>query len=144
MRSLAASALVITMMTTAACTSRVHAVDMTEVEKVASTARADIDELAGLVGTDPEVLQDVIGDCTPGRDNSGSTLDYAVRVQVTEGAYARLESKIADRFAAEGWTVEPSPSSNRVRLPRGSATIGATIVPEKGFAVVSGPSGCVD
>jgi hypothetical protein len=143
MRSLAAAAVVIVMMTAAACTSKENTVDMTEVEKVAASARADIDELAGLVGTDPEVVQDVIGDCIPGQDNSGLTLDYAVRVQVTDGASARLESEIADRFAAEGWTVKHDTSSNRVRFQRGSATIGATVFAEKGFAVASGSGGCV-
>jgi hypothetical protein len=141
--ALAATILVIAAMTVSACTSTENTVHTTEVEKVAAEARADIDELAGLVGTDPEVLQDVIGDCIPGQDNSGLTLDYAVRVQITDGAYARLESEIADRFAAEGWTVKHDTSSNRVRFQRGSATIGATVFAERGFAVASGSGGCV-
>jgi hypothetical protein len=73
-------------------------------------------------------------------------LSYGVQVQVevTGDALARLESDIADCFAADGWDVKPSVSSNRVRFQRGSTTIGATIAPEKGLAVVSGSGGCVE
>jgi hypothetical protein len=141
--ALATTILVIAAMTVSACTGKENTVDMTNAEKVAVQARSAIDELAALVGSNPEVLDDTLTDCTPGDRDSGKILSYGVRVQVTDGAFTRLESEIADRFAAEDWTVKPSPSSNRVRFQRGSATIGATIAPEKGFAVVSGSGGCV-
>lgn len=93
-----------------------------------------------LVGTEPDVEQDVITDCVPGDKHSGRTLDYAVRVKIDADAFERLDTEIAARYDADGWTVKHDTGSNRVRFQQGSATVFA----DKGFAVVSGSGGCVE
>lgn len=117
--------------------------ELKKAESVAAKARTDIDSLGAMVGSGAEVEDDTLTDCVPGDRQSGKMLSYGVRVQVTNDALDRLGTEVADRLEGEGWTVNREISSNRVRFQRGSSTIGATIFPDKGFAIVSGSGGCV-
>lgn len=144
MRRLFAAAVLISMAALAACGDKEdEMVDQERVESVAAEARASIDKLAALVGSRPQVQDDVMTDCVPGDRESGTMLSYGVKVSITDDALDRLSSEIADSFEGDGWTVKRETYSNRVRFQRGNATIGATIFPGRGFAVVSGSGGCV-
>lgn len=116
--------------------------DGRSIDTVAQETRAFIDDLAAAVGTDPEVRQDTITDCVPGRRDSGKDLIYIVHVTVDGTAIDRLRTQIADRFEADGWVVKRDADAS-VRFQRGSSTIGATIFPDQGLAAVSGSGGCV-
>jgi len=117
-------------------------------EARAAEARTYVDDLAARVGTDPEVVQDELGDCVPGQEDSGIDLSYAVHVTVDDTAAERLRGEIADHFAAEGWDVKPDPADPAkdevsVRFAKGPFTMGANISTTAGRAAVSGTGGCV-
>jgi hypothetical protein len=131
------------LMSTTGCGPQEDDMDDKTIEAAAAQARADIDALAALLGTSPEVRQDVISDCIPGNDTSGKTLDYAVRVQVEAGTLRRLKTEVAEQYEADGWQVKLDPGTNSVRFAKGSETMGARVFEDRGSAVVSGSGGCV-
>jgi hypothetical protein len=144
MRRLFTAVALTCLMTLAACGGKEDdMVDMQKAESVAAKARADIDALAAMVGSEPQVQDDTLTDCVPGDRESGKMLSYGVQVQVADDALEHLASDVSERLAGEGWTVKKDTQSNQVRFQRGSSTIGATIFPDKGFAIVSGSGGCV-
>src|SRR5690606_32034679 len=105
-------------------------------------------DLAGRVGTAPEVVQDEMGDCVPGQEDSGIDLSYTVHVAVEAGAADRLRGEIADHFAAEGWEVKVDPvdPANQVvsiRFAKDTFTMGAKVSEKSGRAAVGGSGGCV-
>ncbi|GAA3546436.1 hypothetical protein AFL01nite_28090 [Aeromicrobium flavum] len=117
-------------------------------EARAAKARGFVDDLAARVGTAPEVVQDEMGDCVPGREDSGIDLSYTVRVAVDDGAADRLRGEISDHFAAEGWEVKVDPVDPEnqvvsVRFAKDTFTMGAKISESDGRASVGGSGGCV-
>jgi hypothetical protein len=117
-------------------------------EARATQARGHVDDLAGRVGTAPQVVQDELGDCVPGQEDSGIDLSYTVHVTVDEGAAERLRGEIADHFAAEGWEVKTDPVDPQnqvvsVRFAKDTFTMGAKVSQESGRAAVGGSGGCV-
>jgi len=114
----------------------------------AAEARAYVDDLASRVGTAPQVVQDEMGPCVPGRDDSGIDLSYTVHVTVDETAAERLRGEVAEHFAAEGWEVkvdpvDPERRTVSVRFARDTFTMGANISEAAGRAAVGGSGGCV-
>ncbi|MRK00293.1 hypothetical protein GEV27_02040 [Aeromicrobium sp. S22] len=59
----------------AACSNKEDdMVDIKKAESVAAKARADIDSLAAMVGSDAEVEDDTLTDCVPGDREPGKML----------------------------------------------------------------------
>jgi hypothetical protein len=116
---------------------------MRTIDEVAAQARRDIDALAARLGSDPEVREDVITDCIPGRKDSGKDLIYTIHVTVKPGALDRLRSEIADELHSDGWTVKEDAGSDSVRFAKGGATMGASVWEDLGKASVGGSGGCV-
>lgn len=114
-----------------------------KIDEVAAQARTDIDALAAMVGTEPEVKFEKITACDPGRDDSGKEFDYIVHVKVKPGTLARLKGEIADDLAAKGWTPHPGPGDEEISFTKGRTTIGATVWEDIKLASVSGSGGCV-
>ena len=138
----------ITVTALAACGPKEDSMSQPTAEEVAATARAEVDALAHKLGTDPQVRQDALDDCTPGDRDSGKILSYIVRVQVAEGAIDRLRGEIAEDLAGQGWTVKidtngAADTGESVRFQKGSATLGASVFDRDGYAVVLGSGGCV-
>ena len=111
--------------------------------QVAQEARGYVDELAGMVGSNPRVLQDVLTNCVPGDKSSGKELIYFVGVSTKTGAKARLLGEIRAEWESRGWTARTGGATD-LRLQKGSFSIGAEISPEDGRASVGGGGGCVD
>ena len=114
----------------------------------AEQARAHIDDLAARLGTDPQVVQDEMGDCVPGQEDSGLDASYTVHVTIDAGAAERLRGEIADHFAAEGWEVKRDPQDSdgdevSVRFAKDTFTMGANLSESAGKAAVGGSGGCV-
>jgi hypothetical protein len=116
--------------------------DEQEVAARADAARMQIDRLAAAVGTNPEVRQDTITDCVPGRRDSGRELIYNIRVTVKQGALRRLLDEVAPAFDTKGWDVRRRDDSEVV-FQKNTITMGATIFADQGLATVSGSGGCV-
>ncbi len=118
--------------------------DTRTVQSVATEARRDIDALAAKVGRDPQVRQDTVTDCVPGRKGSGRMLDYVVAVTVDDDVATRLRGEIADELARDGWRVTvDSPTS--VRFAKGEATMGVKLSQQgRSVATVGGSGGCVE
>lgn len=126
----------------AACAGDRDEKDGRSIDSVAAEARGSIDELAAAVGTDPEVRQDTITDCVPGRRDSGKDLIYDVRVRVEPGALQRLLDEVAPELEAKGWDARQRGDSEVV-FRRDNVIMGATVFPDQGLASVSGSGGCV-
>lgn len=116
---------------------------MKKIDKVAAQARTDIDALAAMIGTDPEIRQNDIGACIPGRDDSGKDLIYILHVKVKPGTLARLRGEIADNLQAKGWTPHPGPGDEEISFTKGTTTMGARVWEDIHLAAVSGSGGCV-
>ena len=116
---------------------------MRTIDEVAAQARHDIDALAARLGSDPEVREDVITDCTPGQKDSGKDLIYTIHVTIEPGAMDRLKGEIAEALRADGWTVKEDAGSESVRFAKGDATMGAVVWEDLGKASVGGSGGCV-
>jgi hypothetical protein len=116
---------------------------MKTIDEVAAQARRDIDALAARLGSDPEIREDVITDCVPGRKDSGKDLIYTIHVTIKPGALDRLRNEIADELRSDGWTVKEDAGSDSVRFARGDATMGASVWEDLGKASVGGSGGCV-
>lgn len=117
-------------------------------EARATEARAHIDDLAARVGTDPEVVQDELGECVPGQEDSGLDLSYTVHVTVDDGAAERLRGEIAEHYEAQGWKVtrdpqDPADDEVSVRFAKDTFTMGANLSPSASRAAVAGSGGCV-
>jgi len=116
-------------------------------EARAVEARGHIDQLARSVGTDLVVRQNSLTDCVPGQDDSGLDLVYTVHVTVEPGAADRLRGEIADRLAAEGWTVKQDPEHESglvsVRFQKDTFTMGAKVSEADHWAAIGGSGGCV-
>jgi outer membrane murein-binding lipoprotein Lpp len=116
--------------------------DGQEVAAKADAARTQITRLAAAVGTDPEVQQDTITDCVPGRKDSGKDLIYNVRVTVERGVLRRVVDHVVPDFEARGWDVRRR-GDDEVVFRKDDVTMGATIFADQGLATVSGTGGCV-
>ncbi len=117
-------------------------------EARAAQTRAHIDDLAARVGTAPQVVQDEIGDCVPGQEDSGLNPTYTVHVTTDDTSVDRLTGEVADHFAAEGWTVkrdpvDPEDGEVSVRFAKEEFNMGAQISEKAGRAAVGGSGGCV-
>lgn len=117
-------------------------------EARAAELRTHVDDLAGRIGTDPEVKQDEKADCVPGQEDSGLNPTYTVHVSTDDTSVARLTGDVADHFAAEGWTVKRDPVNAdngqvNVRFAKGEFSMGARISEKSGRASVGGSGGCV-
>lgn len=107
--------------------------------------RQQVDDLAALVGSNPQVRQDEIGACEPG-DDEGLLLSYYVGVDVEPGSAERIRGEVAERYEAEGWTIRRDPPANgevSTRFLKGTFSLGAHINEEVGKATVGGSGGCV-
>lgn len=114
-------------------------------EARAAEARAYVDELAALVGADPEVRQDDLTECELG-GSGGLDLIYSLRVTVEPGTAERVRGEIADRYEADGWTVRRDPVDGdevSTRFLKGTFAIGANVNERVGVASVGGSGGCV-
>lgn len=119
-----------------------------QVQERAVALRTHIDDLAERVGTAPQVVQDEVGDCVPGDEDSGSEPTYTVHVTVDEGTADRLRGEIAEHFDARGWQVkhdpvDPGDREVTVRFAKGPFTMGASVNETAGRASVGGSGGCV-
>ncbi len=108
--------------------------------------RATVDALAALLGTRPEVKQDELIPCEPG-DRESLEPVYIVHVPIEAGTLDRVRGEIADRYAADGWTVRRDAANGdsvSTRFLKGSSTVGVRVNEAVGNAVVGGSGGCVD
>lgn len=111
-------------------------------EQVAADARAHIDALADRVGTDPEVTQDDLTDCIPGRRDSGLELIYSVAVSTQPGAMDRVLTDVVPDYEADGWTVRQR-GSNNIGFTKDNITMGVGFADDGTRAVAGGSGGCV-
>lgn len=150
MKHLIAITIVVLSSATSACSTKDDSMTGEQrIQEVAAAARADIDALAAQIGTDPEITQDDIGDCTPGNSNSGQSLSYGVHVTVEDPQTAvdPLRGEISDQLAADDWAVTPdstgSPNTGEtVLFQKYATTMGASIFMEKQYASIGGSGGC--
>lgn len=140
MRIVTAAGAVLLCLVTAACTDSDDGSEMRDAETVAAEARAEIDDLAQRLGTDPEVRHDTLVDCEVGDEDAGKYLSYNVHVRVEPGTLERLRTEIAADYEADGWTVRQDPEGTR--FLKGQASIGAKVYEDKGGAAVFGSGGC--
>ena len=111
-------------------------------EQVAADARSNMDALADRVGTDPEVTQDELSGCIPGRRDSGLDLIYNIAVTTEPGAMDRVLADVVPDYEADGWTVRQRGSDNIV-FERDNVTMGARFSDDGTRATVGGSGGCV-
>jgi hypothetical protein len=112
-------------------------------EQASAQLRELVDELVPLVGDDPEVRQDEYTECNPDRNDSAVYPVYTVRVQAPEGALARLQEEILDRYEAEGWAIRRDRTG--VRFGKDGFILIATANAEgkAGRATVGGSGPCI-
>lgn len=111
-------------------------------EQVTQTTKRDIDALAQLLGAQPSVRQEFVGDCEPHQPAKGKNFTYLVHVRIEPGALARLRGEIAAELARQGWTVKHDPDES-VRFAKDGANMGASVWEDAGQAAVGGTSSCV-
>ena len=111
-------------------------------EQAAADARSNMDALADRVGTDPEVTQDELSGCIPGRRDSGLDLIYNIAVTTEPGAMDRVLADVVPDYEADGWTVRQRGSDNIV-FERDNVTMGARFSDDGTRATVGGSGGCV-
>jgi hypothetical protein len=118
-------------------------VDGTDMDEIAQETRGYVDDLAGMVGEDREVVQDTVTDCVPGDRDSGKEVLYNLQVSTGPGAKERLLGEIREAWESRGWTAEPGGAVD-LRLSKDPFRMGATISSDGSRASVGGSSGCVE
>lgn len=116
--------------------------DMEEAERVADEARSEIRALAALVGPRIEIQHDQLLECTPGDEDSGRILSFAILVKADPDTQDRVRGEVADRYRADGWTVSPR-GSDDTAFRKGSTTMSVAMGPDGTTASVGGSGGCV-
>ena len=117
--------------------------DQTDIDEIAQETRGYVDDLAGMIGTESEVVQDTVTDCVPGDSDSGKEVLYNLRVSTDPGTKERLLGEIRETWESRGWTAEPGGAVD-LRLSKDPFRMGATISSDGSRAAVGGSSGCVE
>lgn len=143
MRSILLSVLLVAGLT-AGCSSEENDMSDATIEEVAAESKQHIDDLAALLGTDPQVQQETITDCVPGQRDSGKEALYTVQVSVEPGTLERVRREVVPAYEAEGWTFVERPDGESIDFTRGRHRVGASVWEDRGVAAVTGSGGCVE